>query len=441
MRKYYILTFGCQMNKHDSERVASLLNSLNLEITDSPAEADVLVANTCSVRKTAEDRVFGCIKNWQKFREKRQNLIIAVTGCMPGRDKNGILREKIPGADLFFPIEELVLLPARLKSLNPDLFGEHSDNLENYLDIFPAHKVNYKISTTIQTGCDNFCSYCIVPYARDREKNRPIKSVISEMRSASMNGCKETMLLGQVVNNYKISDRENIAGNNPFKDKDDFAALLWEVNQISGIERINFMAADPQYFNKWQISALSLPKQMNYLHLPAQSGDNEVLRKMNRKYTREYYIDLIKKIRAERPEIAIGTDFIVGFCGETDEQFQNTLDLYRQCDFDISFHSMYSERSGTAASKAFKDDVPREIKKQRWEAIQNLMEEITERKNRKFLGQTVSVLVEKCEDGVCSGNSSEMKLTQFKGDSSLVGQVIKVKITRPDTWLLRGEMV
>lgn len=426
---YHITTFGCQMNKNDSERLSGLLNSLGLESTGQPEQADLLFVNTCSVRQHAEDRVFGLVRNWQKLRLSKPNLIIGVTGCLPGRDKDGKLKEKISGADLFFGIEEMIMLPKWLKELNPDLIGANvsgdSEDLSDYFFVNPARENKAKAFITIQTGCNNFCTYCVVPYARGREKNRPAKSILKEIQTAAAAGCKEVTLLGQTVNNYKYGNY-------------DFVDLLQDVNKIDGIERINWTAADPQYFNGRQIEALTLPKQMNYLHLPAQSGDNEILKKMNRKYTREDYIDLIKKIRAMRPEIAIGTDLIVGFCGETEEQFANTLDLYKQCDFDISYHAMYSSRSGTAAAKAFEDDVSKEDKKRRWRAVQDLMEEIVYRKNQKYLRQTVSVLVERCANGVCEGNSNEMKLIQFPGAENLIGQIVNVKITRPEMWVLRG---
>lgn len=438
--KFHLVTFGCQMNKNDSERVVGLLLGLGLKEACRPEDTDVLIINTCSVRQSAEDRVFGVIVNWQKLRVKRPDLIIGVTGCMPGRDKDGKLREKLPGVDLFFPMDELPQLPKQLRELNSELFSGDFENLKNYLSVAPQRTEKHRAFITIQTGCDNFCTYCVVPMSRGRTANRPVKEILDEVREAIKNGAKEIALLGQVVNKYLPIDAENFSKKNPFRAQDDFAALLWEINNIPGEFRINYTAPDPQYFCDSQIEALKLSKQVNYLHLPVQSGDNEILKKMNRKYTREYYLDLIKKIRQARPDIAIGTDIIVGFCGETEEQFNNTVDLFKQCDFDISYHAKYSQRSGTAAAKAFKDDVPKAEKKRRWFVLQDLMEEITERKNRRFNGQIISVLVDKWEDGVCSGNSNEMKLTQFLGPKELVGQIVPVEITRTDTWLLRGKL-
>lgn len=425
---FYILTFGCQMNSNDSERIASLLLSLGLKETKSSEEADLLVINTCSVRQSAEDRVWGFIHNWQEYRQNKPNLIIAVTGCMPGRDKNGKIQKRLPGTDLFFPIEELTLLPKRLAELNPEILPNNFVDLQDYLSINPSRGVTYRASIAIQTGCNNFCTYCVVPYARGRERNRSVEEIIDEIKQAVVGGAKEVVLLGQVVNNYHADTGE------------DFADLLKAVNLVDGLERVHWTAADPQYFDDLQIQALCFSKQLNYLHLPVQSGNNEILKKMNRHYTREYYIDLIKKIRGANPEIAIGTDIIVGFCGETEDQFEDTVDLCKQCDFDIVYLAKYSERSGTVAAKAFKDDVSKDIKKQRWEILQNLMEDTVLKKNQKYSGQVVSVLVEKCDKGICTGNSREMKVVQFLGSPDLIGKIVLVKIIQAEMWRLKGEL-
>lgn len=477
---FYILSLGCQMNKNDSERIIGLLFNLGFKKTDKAEQADLIIVNTCSVRQAAEERVVGLIHNWQALRAAKPNLVIAITGCMPGRDKDGKIKKKLKGVDLFFAIESLPMLPGWLNDLGLKI--DAPNYLADYFEINPQRENKASVFITIQTGCDNFCTYCVVPYARGREKNRPVKEILAEIKkvvspSVGGNG-KEIVLLGQVVNHYIAPDKESFSANNPFtkhvilseaKDLqslsssppvvvegrlqwgssraegglpsegvDDFAALLWEINQIPEDFRIHFTAADPQYFSDAQIQALTLPKQVNYLHLPVQSGDNEVLRKMNRKYTREQYIELIKKIRAAKPDIAIGTDIIVGFCDETEAQFENTVDLYKQCDFDISYHAMYSERSGTAAAKAFKDNVSREEKKRRWGVLQELMERIVLQRNQKFLGQTVRVLVDKCENGVCTGNSNELKLVEFPGTPELIGQFVSVKINFAEKWVLRG---
>lgn len=424
MPKYYLITFGCQMNKNDSERIESLLLSLKYSKVEKAEEADLIIINTCSVRQSAEDRVYGLVRNWQKIRKVNPRLVIAITGCLPGRDKDGKIKNKLKGVDLFFGIEQLPMLPRWLSGLSvleeKDVESVNGD----YLTIVPNRSNRFQAYITIQTGCDNYCSYCVVPHARGRQKNRPIDDILAEVRQATVSGCKEITLLGQVVNS-----------------REDFAILLKKINEIQGIERVHFTASHPECFSDAQIEALKLPKQVNYFHLPVQSGDNEVLKKMNRKYTREQYIELINRIRQAKPDIAIGTDIIVGFCGETDEQFQNTVDLYRECDFDICYTAMYSERSGTAAAKTFKDNVPYQEKKKRWKVIQDLMEETTYRKNQKYLGKIVNVLVESCEAGICSGQSNEMKLVEFLGNLNMIGQIIPVKITWAGVWALKGEKV
>lgn len=439
---YYIITFGCQMNRNDSERMAAILQKMGLKLANKPEQADVIILNSCSVRESAESRIYGQVGNLAKLKQEKPNLIIGVTGCMPGRDKDGLIRKRLKGADLFFPTEEMIHLPKRLAELNADL--RPVDLAEDYLQLRPNYNKKFQAFVTIQTGCNHFCTYCVVPYARGTEGNRPLKQVLAEVEELAQNGCLEVTLLGQIVNHYRAPDPEYFSNNNPYQ-RNDFAKLLWEINQFDGIERVHFTAPHPLYMDEEVIDALTLPKQVNYLHLPAQSGNTEILKKMNRCHGRDYYIKLIKRIREKRPDIAIGTDIIVGFCGETEEQFQDTVSLYKICDFDICYTAQYSARSGTVADKKFEDDLSanaqgREEKKRRWQILQDLMEEITSRKNKKYLGRTVSVLVDECKDGCCSGNSSEMKLVRFKGDESLIGKIVEVEVEKADTWMLEGKI-
>lgn len=443
-RNFFVQTMGCQMNRNDSERISALLASAGFTATKKSAEADVLIINTCSVRQSAEDRVLGLVKNWREERKKGREAIIAVTGCMPGRDKDGKLKEKIPGVDLFFGIDELPRLPMWIYELKPDWAPDNFQAgavISDYLQIQPERENANQGFITIQTGCNNFCTYCVVPNARGRERNRPVTDILREAKKFVQEGGLEITLLGQVVNHYVAPDQSEFSSANPFAHRDDFSALLWELNQIEGLNRLHFTAADPQYFCDAQIEALSLPKQVNYLHLPAQSGDNGILRKMNRKYTREQYLNLVEKIRRARPDIAIGTDLIVGFSGETEDQFENTLSLFRLCNFDIAYHAIYSERSGTPASRAFKDDVARAEKKRRWERLQALMEEQVFQINQKYQDKEIEVLVSACADGLCSGNSREMKFCQFMGRPEMVGTIQKIKIFDPREWVLKGELI
>jgi tRNA-2-methylthio-N6-dimethylallyladenosine synthase len=357
---------------------------------------------------------------------------------MAGRDADGKIRKRLSFVDLFFPAREMNRLPIMLSEKWAEISPSVSCD-DDYLLTTPKYRDKHKAFVTIQTGCNKFCSYCVVPYARGRESCRSVKDILDEVSGLAKNGCLEVTLLGQAVNNYIAFDPENFSSKNPYKDH--FAALLWEINQISGLKRLHWTAAYPNHMTDEVIDALTLPLQVNYLHLPVQSGDNEILRRMNRRHTRELYLEIIKKIKAKRPGIALGTDIIVGFCGETKEQFENTLDLYRQCDFDISYHARYSPRSGTLAAKIFKDDVSKDEKRRRWQTVQDLMVETTLRKNQKYADKIVSVLVDRCENGVCWGTTNEMKMASFPGGPELVGKMVKMKVERADVWVLFGKLV
>jgi tRNA-2-methylthio-N6-dimethylallyladenosine synthase len=454
-KKYHLVTYGCQMNKSDSERIEGVLLKLGWEKAEKPEEANLVIINTCSVRQTAEDRVFGQLNNLFKLKQEKtkmnQKFLIAVTGCLVGRDKKREFKRKFPEVDFWFPISELPQLPKMLKE-KKELAIPSSGQ---YLSLKPHLKNNFQAFVPISTGCSQFCSYCIVPYARGLEQFRPLKEILEEINQLAKNGCLEVTLLGQIVNHYQAPDPENFSPHNPFLKHNHFAALLWEINQIPGLQWIHFTSPHPLYLTDEVIEALTLPKQINYLHLPLQSGDNEILKRMNRGYTREFYLNLIKKIRKRKPTIALGTDIIVGFSGETKKQFQNTVNLYQQIEFDIAYLAMYSPRPGTLAYKKFPDDIPHSEKKRRWKVLEQLMEKITLKKNQKFIGKKVEVLGEellstnnslfnisnsKTLKGQFSylGHSKEMKQVRFLGPTGLVGKIVKVKICEALTWELRG---
>ncbi|MBU0661224.1 tRNA (N6-isopentenyl adenosine(37)-C2)-methylthiotransferase MiaB [Patescibacteria group bacterium] len=436
---YHIITLGCQMNKNDSERMATILKGMNMEVTALIEQADVIMINTCSVRQAAEDRVSGLTRNFKKLKKQNPNLIIGITGCLPGRDAKGILRDRLHDVDLYFPTHEMIYLPQRLSELNPDL-RPMEDLAKDYLALRPTIDKAVQSFVTIQTGCNQFCTYCVVPYARGRELNRPVADILAEIQDLVSQGCLEVTLLGQIVNHYIAPDPDAFSSENPYI-KNDFAKLLWEMNQIEGLDRVHYTAPHPSYMDDEVIDALTLPKQLNFLHLPVQSGNTEILARMNRKHDREFFLAIIEKIRKKKPNIAIGTDIIVGFCGETEAQFEETFDLYKQCDFDISYNAQYSTRSGTIADDKFEDDVSKEEKKRRWWVMQDYMGERTEEKNQYYVGKVVSVLVDTCKDGRCGGNSREMKRVDFKGDKSLLGTVVSVKIYKAGAWMLWGEAV
>lgn len=438
--RYHLITYGCQMNKNDSERAAALLEQIGFSATESPEDADFILINTCSVRQSAEDRLFGQVHNFGEMKEKRPRLLLGVTGCMPGRDRDGKLRAKLPMVDFFFPITDLPQLPRWIAEHEPQMV-HMTDAPDDYLKITPTRSNGFQAFVTIQTGCNKFCTYCVVPWSRGLERNRPVADLLTEVQGLAKAGTVEVTLLGQTVNSYRAPDPENFSANNPFHDH--FAALLWEVNQISGIERIHFTAPHPIHMTDEVIAAMALPKHVRYIHLPVQAGDDEVLRRMNRRYTAAQYLEIVQKIRAQIPDIALGTDIIVGFAGETAEQFDKTVSLYQAADFDISYTAQYSPRSGTVAYKAFSDSASRDEKKRRWEVLQKLMEETVLRKNQAYVGKQARVLVETVsEKGIAEGNSEHMKRVRFGGATQTdIGRFVDVRIEKAREWILDATVV
>jgi len=435
---FHITTYGCQMNKNDSERIAGLLSSLGFVFTEDESTADLNIINTCSVRQSAEERVYGAQKKYLIYKKTKPNMIVAVTGCMAGRDKARAFKKRLPATDLYFPTPDMVHLTKWIAELRPELVNTGS-GLEDYLRIRPVRAPSVQAYVTIQTGCNKFCTYCVVPYARGLEKNRSVKDILDECRELATHGVFDLTLLGQTVNSYRASDPENFSKENPFQDH--FAALLWEVNQLEGIHRIHWTATHPISMTDEVIEALTLPKQVNYLHLPVQSGNNEVLRRMNRKYTREQYLDVIQRVKQARPGIALGTDIIVGFPGETREQFNDTVSLYKEVDYDVSYHAQYSPRSGTLGVKLYPDDISKEEKRDRWDELQGIMEERTLEKNQAYQGSVLPVLFEKKEQGFLQGTTPELKIARIRSsDESLIGKLVNVKITKPSLWVLDGEL-
>lgn len=460
MPSYHLITYGCQMNKNDSERMEALLKSVGLMPTDVKEEADVILINTCSVRQSAEDRVFSVVGQFASLKETKPELIVGITGCMPGRDRDGAIRKRLPIVDLYFPTKDMGQLPRWLGELRPELVNS-ADTVEDYMKVHPDREVTRQAFVSIQTGCNKFCTYCVVPFARGLEKNRPLMDILEEIRDLALHGCVEVTLLGQTVNSYQAPDSENFSSSNPYKDH--FAALLWEVNQIEGISRLHFTAPHPLHMTDEVIDTMTLPAHVNYIHLPVQAGDDDVLRRMNRRYTAEQFLEVVDRLKRKIPDLAIGTDIIVGFCGESPEAFEKTIELYEKVRFDISYTARYSTRSGTAAWRAFKDDVSLEEKKRRWEVLQEVQERIVHEKNQAYVGRVVSVLVDRHEPpkitdemlamprdiqkvlasqpGTCYGNSREMKLTRFAAPKELVGKIVDVKIVKAEMWVLEGELV
>ncbi len=447
---YNIITFGCQMNLSDSEKIKSILDSNGFTEIEERGLSDIVVINTCSVRESAENRVFGLVENLYDLKQKNNKPFIVVTGCMPGRDNNNKIRKKFKNKiDLFIKINDIEKLPIFIYEYfggknteeNINLYRtDIQDDLRNidYINIKSENKSKFEAFIPIITGCNNFCSYCVVPFTRGREVSRDASSIIKEIKDLKVKGYKQVTLLGQNVNSYNPNNVDYISKDNPYKHK--FAQLLWEVNKI-GIDRIYFTSSHPKDIDDEVIDTLKLEHIGNYLHLAVQSGDDNILKLMNRHYTKEEYLNKISKIRIAKPNIAIGTDIIVGFPGETEEAFNETIDLYKKADFDIAYISIYSDRSGTASIK-MDNKIRFDIKKERWNILHDLMEEIVLKKNQKYLNNIVSVLVEGYDNKkrMYFGHSSEQKVVKFKSDNNkLIGNIVDVKIYKVEEWNLYGE--
>ena len=409
------------MNKSDSERVATVFEHLNYSAEGDPEKADVVVVNSCSVRQAPIDRVWGLLKIFDKIKLKREMKVI-LTGCLLPADK--VKFEK--RYDFVFDIK-------KLNQLEKYLSEHQSYTDENYFSTLPKTSSQFSVFVPIMTGCNNYCSYCAVPYVRGREESRPVTEVLSEINALVKKGAKEVTLLGQNVNSYDPSDLDSFSNKNPYTQL--FAKLLWEVNQLEEVKRIGFVSSHPKDLHDDVIQAFSLPKMMNYLHLALQSGDNDILEKMNRKYTIEDFKILIDKLRKVRPNIAIGTDVIVGFSGEGREQFENSLKAYEDIQFDIAYHAMYSPRVGTAAAK-LDDDVPQSEKRKRWHEFQDLMKKIVLKNNQKYVGREVEVLIDNVEGSFCEGHCREMRRVRIDGCSAEVGDIVKVKVKKAREWVL-----
>lgn len=452
MPKYHIQTFGCQMNYSDTERMEAYLHALGFDKTETPEAADLVIFNTCSIRQKAEDKVYGSMIRAANYKRKNPNLIVAVTGCMVRKSSSKYSTERdklfnrMKELDIALRTEELPKFAELARELDPKLkFPEiEEEELEDYFQINPTHssqKSGTQAFVAISNGCDNFCTYCIVPYSRGREKSRKIGEILEECKKAVAEGHKEITLIGQTVNSYGLSKHDKEAGTFEYlKDEEPFVHLLKEVDKLSekGLERVRFTSPHPKDMSDKLIEAMAtLKTQMPYLHLPVQAGDNAVLRRMNRNYTVEHYKEIVKKLREKNPDISISTDIIVGFCGETDEEFENTYNFFKEMGFEHAYISQYSERRGTTASKFIPDDIPDEVKKQRWERMNELLKKTSARAHQRFKGKTVKVLVEEQNGDVCIGRSEHYKTVQFQSEKELLGKIVPVKITHSDTFILK----
>ncbi|MFH1218806.1 MAG: tRNA (N6-isopentenyl adenosine(37)-C2)-methylthiotransferase MiaB [Candidatus Peregrinibacteria bacterium] len=459
MKTYYIQTYGCQMNYSDSERIQAYLNSLNLKPAKTLQKADLILLNTCSVKQKAEDKVLGQLRKIHKLK----NPITAITGCMARTTSSrySALRDslftKLPQLDLVIKNDELPQLASLLRELNPKLKIKHikEESLTDYLKIKAAHNSTTTKSQAlipISNGCDKFCTYCIVPYARGREKSRPINEILTEAEQLVSKGTKEITLVGQTVNSYgkSVYDKQH----NTFKNlkTDPFTHLLKKLDQLhkKGLKRLRFTSPHPKDMTPNLIETLaSLPTIMPYIHLPLQSGSDTVLKRMNRSYTTSQYKKIILSLRKAIPGISISTDIIVGFCGETEKEFNETLALFKELNFEFAYLAKYSNRKGTTADRFLKDDIPIQTKKKRWDLLNEQLKKQSKNSLKNFVGKTVHVLVETKSNNKYSGRSEHFKTVQFctpkpvKSRTStglLLGKIVPIKITKSHLWHLEGKL-
>ena len=429
--KFFIQTYGCQMNVADSEMVAGLLIKSGYELTESIDEADIIIFNSCTVRQHAEDRVIGRITQEGSRKKKKPNLIIGLIGCVAQRCGEELLK-KIDCLDFAVGTAQYRLLP---KVIENCLENKCSISLlqanykENYSGIPPYRKKGINAFVTIMRGCNNFCSYCIVPYVRGRERSRNHLEILKEIETAGNKGYKDITLLGQNVNSYKDN---NI----------DFSTLLKLASKINSIKRLRFITSHPKDLSDKLIEVMANEEKIcEHLHLPLQSGSNAILEKMNRGYSVEQYLSIIKKLKNSIPNIAITTDVMVGFPGETEQNFMDTYNLMNKIKFDYAFTFKYSPREGTAAAE-FSNQIDEDIRLQRLQKLIALQEKITLEKYQERIGKIVEVYVEqisKKNKNELSGRTRDNKIVVFPGNKSLIGKFVKVKICNATGWTLKGK--
>ncbi len=421
---YFVVTFGCQMNARDSEKLAGILEYIGYIPADSE-DADFVIYNTCTVRENADQHVYGRLGQMKKIKQKHPGMIIALCGCMmqePGVvDK---IRRSYRQVDIIFGTHNIykfaeILYRYLTTGQNVTDIWQDTDRIVE--DLPSERKYPFKCGVNIMFGCDNFCSYCIVPYVRGRERSREPRDIIREIERDAADGVSEVMLLGQNVNSYGKNLAEPMS----------FAHLLEEVNKIDGIKRIRFMTSHPKDLSDELISAMGrLDKVCRHLHLPLQSGSTRILKLMNRNYTKEDYLVLVDKIRAACPDISITTDIMVGFPGETEEDFMETMDVVEKVGFDSAFTFIYSKRTGTKAA-SIKEQVPDDVIKDRFDRLLDLVQKTAARACSRFEGRTVPVLVEEVNEhdpSMVTGRMSENLLVHFKGEADLIGKIVNVKL-------------
>ncbi|APR00968.1 tRNA-i(6)A37 thiotransferase enzyme MiaB [Clostridium botulinum] len=436
--KFFIETWGCQMNEEDSEKLSGMLKREGYVRTEERENADVIIFNTCCVRENAELKVYGNLGILKGLKSKNPNLIIAVTGCM--MQQKGMaetIKKKFPFVDIIIGTHNLhnfanYLNEVKKKDTSVLKIQEKEDIIIENMPI--DRKNSMKAFVTIMYGCNNFCTYCIVPYVRGRERSRTPENIEAEIKKLISEGYKEITLLGQNVNSYGKDLEPKIT----------FAELLKRVNNIEGLERVRFMTSHPKDLTDDVIEAIAkCDKLCEQIHLPVQSGSSGILKKMNRHYDREKYLDVVSKIKKLIPNVALSTDIIVGFPGETEKDFEETLSLVKEVEYDSAFTFLYSIRKGTPAAK-FEDQVPEDVKHNRFNRLVEVVNEISAKKNKAYEGKIEEVLVEgtsKNDENKLMGRTRAGKLVNFIGNKESIGKLVNVKITKANSFSLTGEEI
>ncbi len=432
-RKVYIETYGCQMNVSDSELMSGILTQAGHTTVNDIETADVILLNTCAIRENAETKVINRLEHLNHRKRRDPNLIIGVCGCMAQHLRQKLI-DAAPYVDIMMGPDAYRDLPMALNAVvsGDPFLGLQLDKTEDYADIAPVRKEGIRAWLTIQRGCDKMCTFCIVPFVRGRERSIPLKLLTDDVKKLVEEGFKEIVLLGQTVNSYNDG-------------KHDFGDLLWQISEVDGIERVRFTSPHPADATNSMIEAMqNSPKVCKQLHLPLQSGSTQVLERMRRTYTAEEYTELILKIRDRIPQIALSTDVIVGFCGETEEDFEQTYQLMSDIKFDSAFMFKYSDREGTLANKILKDDIPEKDKARRLNEIITLQEQISSEINQNTIKSVVPVLVEgdsRRNSEQYHGKSDTFKTTVFPKENANIGDIVNVKVNSATAHTLIGEIV
>ena len=440
--KYHIWTEGCQMNVADSQRVGSALEGLGYFLTSAPAEADVIVLNTCVVRQSAEDKAVGRLSSLKPLKERNPDLVINLMGCLVGVKGSQHLQKRFPFVDVFSPPSDPGPLIAHLtQDETREYEQQQTDQRFAIMDgelILPAHERHQLVSAFVPVvlGCSHACTFCIIPYRRGVERSRPVGEISSEVRALVDQGVKEITLLGQIVDRY----------GKDIPSDPDLAELLHIIHEIEGLERIRFLTSHPKWMTDELLEAVAeLPKVMPHIEVPVQAGDDQVLEDMRRGYTAEQYEQLVAKIRerlnGDFPGVSVATDIIVGFPGETHEQFQRTHDLLVELKMDVAHLARYSSRTGTVAERRLEDNVSEEEKWERFRALEELQEVISGEINQNYLGETVEVLFEEEVRGRWKGRTTTNKLVFVESEKTLRGQVLPITITWTGPWSMQGRLM